>query len=82
MSMEKKLYLATQLLDFLEEEIENTCADIQFEEYRHSGTDPISVFQTRIGILTGMTDKEYLEQLEDNLRLVADKVKEFKESVG
>lgn len=80
MSMEKKLHLAIQLLDFLEERIENSCACTHFDAYSQGR----GVLCTRFnfGILEDMTDKEYLEQLEDNLRLVADKVKEFKELVG
>ena len=63
-----------KLCDYLEEQVENTCEGLCFDNHK-IGLD--SVTKIAVAILSELSDKEYLEQLEYNLRLIADKVKEF-----
>lgn len=61
------------LVLYLEEQVENTC------EYISMDCMTWGEFTVRIKVLPELSTPEKLEQFEYNLRLIADKVKEFRD---
>lgn len=72
-----KLSLMQKVFQHLEENVENTCELINFDAF-YAFNDQIVKNEFHIYIVKDLDDKDYLEQLEMNLRLLADEVKKFK----